>query len=78
MAQCFKEANTLSKKRFNMERPSPMVLDIMMIIGIPKFNTLGDEVGPSKEALCDDLTLLKVSSIYLRDLSKTCATPRVL
>ena len=78
MAQCFKEANTLSKKSFKMKILKPRVLDMVTIIGIPRVKTLGDEVGPLKETLCDDLTLPKGSFLSLRDLRKTCARPRVL
>jgi len=37
-----------------MKRSRPKVLDMMMVIGIPKVNILEDEVGPLKEATCDD------------------------
>jgi len=50
MAQCFKETNTPSKKRFKMKRSRLRVLDMIMIINIPKVKTLGDEVGPLEEA----------------------------
>ena len=78
MAQCFKEANILSKLRFNMEIPSLRVLYMMMIIGIPKVKTLGDDVKPFKGVLCEDLMLPKGSSLSLKDRRNTCATPRVL
>ena len=50
----------------------------MTIIGIPKVKTLRDEVGPLKEALCDDLTLPKGSSLSLKDLQKTWVRPKDL
>jgi len=78
MDQCFKEANTLSKKGFKKKRSKHRVLDRMMVMGIPKVKTLGDEVGPLKKSLCDDLTLPKGSLLSLRDLRKTCTRPNVL
>lgn len=54
MDECFNEANMLSNKIFKVKTSWPRVLDMMMVIGIPKVKTLEGEIGPLKEDLCDD------------------------
>lgn len=50
-----------------MKRSRLRVLDMMMVIGIPKAKILGDEVGPLKEYICDDFNTSKGSLLPLRN-----------